>query len=54
MVEESLVKVNAVKNAVSGMANALAAVCFALFGDVRVGFCGSVGRGLPCAAWVSR
>ena len=35
MISESLVKVNAVKNAVSGMANAMAAVCFALFGDVR-------------------
>src|SRR5579872_7157156 len=35
MIDESLVTVNAVKNAVSGMANAMAAVCFALFGDVR-------------------
>ncbi len=35
MISESLVKVNAVKNAVSGMANAMAAACFALFGDVR-------------------
>ena len=35
MIDESLVKVNAVKNAVSGMANAMAAVIFALFGDVR-------------------
>jgi uncharacterized membrane protein YfcA len=37
-IEESLVKVNAVKNAVSGMANAMAALCFALFGDVRWAF----------------
>src|ERR1700749_4919484 len=35
MIDESLVTVNAVKNAVSGMANAMAAVCFAWFGDVR-------------------
>ena len=35
MINETLVKVNAVKNAVSGIANAMAAVCFALFGDVR-------------------
>ena len=35
MIDESLVKVNAVKNAVSGMANATASGCFALFGDVR-------------------
>jgi hypothetical protein len=45
MVEESLVKVNAVKNAVSGMANAMAAVCFALFGDVRVGFVAPLAAG---------
>jgi hypothetical protein len=38
MISELLVKVNTVKNAVSGMANALAAVCFALFGDVRWAF----------------
>src|ERR1700751_1630999 len=38
MIDESLVTVNAVKNAVSGMANATAAVCFALFGDVRWAF----------------
>ena len=35
VIREPLVRVNAIKNAVSGMANALAAVCFALFGDVR-------------------
>ena len=31
MISALLVKVNTVKNVVSGMANALAAVCFALF-----------------------
>jgi uncharacterized membrane protein YfcA len=35
MISEPLVKINAIKNAVSGMANAMAAACFALFGDVR-------------------
>jgi uncharacterized protein len=35
MISEPLVRVNAIKNAVSGMANAMAAACFALFGDVR-------------------
>jgi uncharacterized membrane protein YfcA len=35
MISEPLVRVNVIKNAVSGMANAMAAVCFALFGDVR-------------------
>jgi uncharacterized membrane protein YfcA len=35
LISEPLVRVNAIKNAVSGMANATAAACFALFGDVR-------------------
>ena len=35
MISEPLVKINAIKNAVSGMANAMAAACFALFGEVR-------------------
>ena len=35
MISEPLVRVNAIKNAVNGMANAMAAACFALFGDVR-------------------
>jgi uncharacterized protein len=35
MISEPLVRVNAIKNAVSGSANAMAAACFALFGDVR-------------------
>ena len=34
MISEPLVRVNAIKNAVNGMANATAAACFALFGDV--------------------
>jgi uncharacterized membrane protein YfcA len=35
MITEPLVRINAIKNAVSGMANTMAAVCFAIFGDVR-------------------
>src|SRR5579862_2460159 len=35
ILDEPLVRVNAIKNAVSGAANAMASVCFALFGDVR-------------------
>lgn len=35
VIPEPLIRVNAIKNAVSGMANALAATCFAVFGDVR-------------------
>jgi len=45
MIEESLVKVNAVKNAVSGVANAMAALCFALFGDVRWAFVAPLAAG---------
>jgi uncharacterized membrane protein YfcA len=45
MVEESLVKVNAVKNAVSGVAKAMAAPCFALFGDVRWAFVAPLAAG---------
>lgn len=47
------VKVNAVKNAVSGMANALAAVCFALFGDVRWAFVAPLAAGFP-GWWMDR
>ncbi len=35
MMAEPLVKVNAIKNAVSGAANGMAAICFAVFGSVR-------------------
>jgi uncharacterized membrane protein YfcA len=35
MFDQPLPKVNAIKNAISGAANAAAAVCFALFGSVR-------------------
>jgi uncharacterized membrane protein YfcA len=52
MIEESLVKVNAVKNAVSGMANATAAVCFALFGDVRWAFVAPLAAGFLIGGWI--
>jgi uncharacterized membrane protein YfcA len=52
MIEESLVKVNAVKNAVSGMANAMAAVCFALFGDVRWTFVAPLAAGFLIGGWI--
>jgi uncharacterized membrane protein YfcA len=35
MIAEPLIKVNAIKNAISGAANGMAAVCFTLFGTVR-------------------
>ena len=52
MIDESLVKVNAVKNAVSGMANATASVCFALFGDVRWTLVVPLATGFLVGGWV--
>jgi uncharacterized protein len=52
MIDESLVTVNAVKNAVSGMANAMAAVCFALFGDVRWAFVVPLATGFLAGGWI--
>src|ERR1035437_8117809 len=52
MIEESLVKVNAVKNALAGMANAMAAVCFALFGDVRWTFVAPLAAGFLIGGWI--
>jgi uncharacterized membrane protein YfcA len=51
MIDESLVKVNAVKNAVSGAANAMASVCFALFGDVRWEFVAPLAAGFLIGGW---
>ena len=52
MIEESLVTVNAVKNAISGMANATAAVCFAWFGDVRWVFVVPLAAGFLAGGWI--
>jgi uncharacterized membrane protein YfcA len=52
MLDEPLVRVNAVKNAVSGMANATASVCFALFGDVRWGFVAPLAAGFLIGGWL--
>src|SRR6201982_2315670 len=52
MIDESLVTVNAVKNAVSGMANATAAVCFALFGDVRWALVVPLAAGFLAGGWI--
>jgi uncharacterized membrane protein YfcA len=52
MIDESLVKANAVKNALSGMANAMAAVCFALFGEVRWTFVAPLAAGFLIGGWV--
>ena len=52
MIDESLVRVNAVKNAVSGTANAMAALCFALFGDVRWAFVAPLAAGFLLGGWI--
>ena len=52
MIDESLVKVNAVKNAVSGMANAMAAVIFALFGEVRWTLVVPLAAGFLVGGWI--
>jgi uncharacterized protein len=52
MIEESLVTVNAVKNAISGTANAMAAVCFAWFGDVRWVFVVPLAAGFLVGGWI--
>ena len=51
-IDEALVKVNAIKNAVSGMANAMAAVCFALFGDVRWALVAPLAAGFLLGGWI--
>jgi len=52
MLDEPLVRVNAIKNAVSGAANAMAAVCFALFGDVRWRFVVPLAAGFLIGGWI--
>jgi uncharacterized membrane protein YfcA len=52
MIDASLVTVNAVKNAISGMANAMAAACFALFGDVRWVLVVPLAAGFLAGGWI--
>ena len=52
MIDESLVRLNAVKNAVSGAANATAAACFALFGTVRWEFVAPLATGFLAGGWI--
>jgi uncharacterized membrane protein YfcA len=52
MISEPLVKVNAIKNAVSGAANCLAAICFAIFGSVRWLFVGPLAAGFLIGGWI--
>jgi uncharacterized membrane protein YfcA len=52
MIDEPLIKVNAIKNAVSGLANAMAALCFALFGDVRWKLVVPLAAGFLIGGWI--
>jgi uncharacterized membrane protein YfcA len=52
LISEPLVRVNAIKNAVSGMANAMAAACFALFGDVRWNLVLPLSAGFLIGGWI--
>ena len=52
MITEPLIRVNAIKNAVSGMANAMAAACFALFGDVRWKLVVPLAAGFLIGGWI--
>jgi uncharacterized membrane protein YfcA len=52
MISEPLIKVNAIKNAVSGTANAMAAACFALFGDVRWKLVVPLAAGFLIGGWI--
>src|SRR5215469_3168054 len=51
MISEPLVRVNAIKNAVSGTANAMAAACFAVFGDVRWSLVVPLAAGFLIGGW---
>jgi len=51
MIAESLVKVNAIKNAVNGTANFMAAICFAIFGSVRWLFVAPLAAGFLIGGW---
>jgi uncharacterized membrane protein YfcA len=51
VISEPLVRVNAIKNAVNGMANAMAAACFALFGDVRWNLVLPLAAGFLVGGW---
>lgn len=52
MIAEPLVKVNAIKNALSGTANLTAATCFAAFGSVRWSFVPPLAAGYLLGGWL--
>jgi uncharacterized membrane protein YfcA len=52
MVAEPLIKVNAIKNAVSGLANLMAALCFTVFGTVRWSLVPALAAGFLLGGWL--
>ena len=52
LISEPLVRINGIKNAVSGAANAMAATCFALFGDVRWKLVLPLAAGFLIGGWI--
>jgi uncharacterized membrane protein YfcA len=51
MIEESMARINALKNVVSGMANAVAAIGFAAFGPVQWSFVAPLAAGFLVGGW---
>lgn len=52
IVAEPLIRLNALKNAISGAANGMAALCFALFGSVRWTFAAPLAVGFLAGGWI--
>jgi uncharacterized membrane protein YfcA len=52
MIAEPLIRVNAIKNAVSGLANLMAAVCFMAFGSVKWSFVPALAAGFLLGGWL--
>jgi uncharacterized membrane protein YfcA len=52
MIAEPLIRVNAIKNAVSGLANLMAAVCFMVFGPVHWSFVPALAAGFLLGGWL--
>ncbi|HEY1625296.1 MAG TPA: sulfite exporter TauE/SafE family protein [Streptosporangiaceae bacterium] len=52
MIAEPLIRVNAIKNAVSGLANLMAALCFTIFGTVRWILVPPLAAGFLLGGWI--
>jgi hypothetical protein len=51
IIDETLPRLNALKNAISGLANGVAAVCFAIFAPVHWAFVGPLAAGFLIGGW---